>query len=184
MPDASINLLPPERARLIVRSYALRLSVVVFWFITALAIIASLLLVPAYILLVKSAGAKEAHVAAIESSPSSADEAQLSARLAALSADAAIVVALATQLSVSGIVRDALAVAHPGIVLSGVSYARTEGGERSVVRIMGTAATRSALRSYQLALEQAPFAFSAQLPVSAYAKDSAIPFAIEVALTP
>jgi hypothetical protein len=50
--------------------------------------------------------------------------------------------------------------------------------------VSGIAVTRGALRAYQLALQSAPFAVAANLPVSAYAKDTDIAFTITVTLTP
>lgn len=184
MRDDLINLLPPERQRTLSKEYFLRLGVVVIIFVTVLALAAALLLLPTYVLLAASARAKQAHLATIEASFFSTEGTALSVRLAALSASAATLAALARAPSGSAVIRTALAVPRPGIVLSDFSYTPAEGTARGMLVISGTALTRDALRGYQLALSSAPFAESAHLPVSAYAKDSNIGFAITITLRP
>ena len=77
-----------------------------------------------------------------------------------------------------------LVIPRPGIVLSGFDYEPSVGKSAGTLAVSGTATTRDALRNYQLALEGASFARSADLPVSAYAKDTDITFTITVTLTP
>jgi len=55
---------------------------------------------------------------------------------------------------------------------------------KKILSVSGTAANREALRTYQLALQGAPFTLTAALPVSAYAKDSDIAFTITITLSP
>lgn len=178
------NLLPPERRRTFRREYFLRLGVVAALLASALIIVAALLLLPAYVFLEKSFQTKEAHLASIESTLSSVSEKTLSDRLAALSADAAILTAIANAPSVSAIIRAVLATARPGVTLTYFSYTPAVSGSHGTLSISGTATTRDALRSYQLALQNAPFALAANLPVSAYARDTDITFTITVTLAP
>ncbi len=179
------NLLPHERRDALSRDYFLRLGVVVVLFATALTLMSMVLLLPTYVLLAKSAGVKKAHLVNIESVFSSADEAALSARLATLSSNAATLAAISDAPFVSAIIRAVLAISHPGITLSGFSYVpATEKSAGNALILSGFSATRGALRNYQLALQEAPFALSAVLPVSAYAKDSDIAFTITVTVAP
>lgn len=175
------NLLPLERQRLLARDYFFRLGVVGVILVNMLVLIAAILLFPTYLFLTKSMNAKETHLAALASGLSLADETALSARLAALANEATILSTLGDAPSVSAILRDTLNVMHPGITLSGFIYSPSA---ESTLTISGTAATRAALRNYQLALQSAPFARSAALPVSAYAKDTDIAFNIVVTLAP
>lgn len=179
------NLLPLERQRALTREYFLRLSIVGVVLLTLLALIAAALLLPTYVYLSKSMGAEEARLAAIESALSATNGASLSERLSALTKNAALLTALSDAPSASGIVRTALAVPRPGIKLSGLIYtpsaAKAAGG---TLAVSGIAATRDALRNYQLALQGSPFVLTAALPVSAYAKDSDITFAITITLAP
>jgi hypothetical protein len=82
-------------------------------------------------------------------------------------------------------IQKVLGIPRPGITLSGFSYtpAVSASALTSIV-ISGTSATRDALRSYQLALQNAPFARSVTLPVSAYASDKDLTFSITLTLAP
>lgn len=184
IPDHLTDLLPLERRRALARDYYVRLGVVALLFTTALAFASAILLVPTYVFLAKNSGAKEARLANIESSLSSFDDTALSARLSALTGDMDALAALARTPSASAIIRSALAVSHPGATLSGFEYVPAEKTRSGTFAISGIAATRDALRSYQLALERAPFARSATVPVSTYAKDSNIAFTVTVTLAP
>ncbi len=178
------NLLPASRQRAVLRNYFLRLGVVTAVLVAALLFAAAALLLPTYVYLSASEKAKQAHLASIESALSSADESALSSRLIALSNDAAVLTALQDAPSASATVRALLGILRPGVTLSSITYASPSGAARGTLAVSGIAATRDALRSYQLALQNAPFAANADLPVSAYAKDSDIPFTITVTLAP
>ena len=178
------NLLPPERRRALSRAFLLRVAVVAVVLVTFLTLAAAVLLIPTYVFLEGNASAKEVRLASMEASLSSSDEAALSARLSALSSNAAKISALATAPSASALIQKVLAASRPGITLSGFSYTPAAGKSPGTVVISGIAATRDALRNYQLTLQGAPFAQSATLPVSVYASDSDISFAITVTLTP
>lgn len=179
------NLLPSERKRTLRRSYFLRLGVIGIVLVNILVLAAALLLLPTFVLLTQSAAAKANRLATIESALSSADEQTLSVRLAALTKDAATLTALADVPSVSAVIRTVLAVPRPGIALSGLIYTpATDKNSSRMLVVSGTAATRDALRNYQIALQNAPVVISALLPVSAYAKESGITFTITITLKP
>ncbi len=176
------NLLPPERQRARSRDYFARLATVAALMLAALMLAAAALLLPSYVFLVKNESAEKNHLTSIESALSSSDEKKLSTRLSALSADASTLIALDHAPSISMVIREMLAVTRPGITLSGFSYTSATGKKSGTFIINGIAATRDALRSYQIALQSAPFSLSADVPVSAYAKDIDIAFAITVTL--
>jgi len=178
------NLLPQERQRTLRRDYFLRLGIVAALFLVVLSFISAVLLLPAYVFLTLSSRAKEEHLTGIESTLSSSDEAALSARLTALSNDAVVITALAGAPSAIATIREMLAVSRPGISLSGFVYSLSAGKNPGKLSISGSSATRDALRNYQLALQSAPFALSADLPISAYAKDTNIDFTIAVTFAP
>jgi hypothetical protein len=198
MYDDLTNLLPTERQRVLSLSYFTRLSVVAVLFVAALTFAAMVLLLPTYVFLTGSGNAKQVRLATIEASFSSAEEASLSARLAALSKNTAVLVALAHAPSATAIIRSLLALPRPGVVLTDFVYtpatekaavSSTKSGIKSVtvpgtLAVTGIARTREALRNYQLALQNASFARSAALPVSAYAQDSNIAFTITLSLAP
>lgn len=178
------NLLPAERRRALSRSFLLRVIVVIVALVTVLTLAAGVLLIPTYVYLEATAATKQAHLASMEASLSSSDETGLAARLAALSSNAATLTALSNAPSASVLIREILAVPRPGITLSSFAYTPAEGSSAGTIVVSGSSATRDALRNYQLALQGASFAQSAALPVSAYADDTDISFAITVTLTP
>lgn len=184
MHNTLTNLLPQERQRLLTREYLFRLGVVVATLCIILVLAAGLLLVPTYVFLTGNASAKEKHLLDIKSTLASADEVVLSARLAALSSDATTLLALASKQSPSSMLRAVLGVSRPGIALTGFIFTPAKDGTPTTLALSGIAATRDALRGYQLALQGAPFARSAELPVSAYAKDANIVFTITLTLAP
>lgn len=182
-PDLT-NLLPEDRSKLLRSTYFLRLSTVAVSVGALLVFIAALLLIPTYLFLSKEESTRADRLASIKQSLASADETALSARLNALSSDAETLSVLGQTPSGVSILQKLLAVSRPGVVLTSILY--TPAGEKTqgALTISGIAATRDALRSYQLALQGSSFAKSADLPVSAYAKDSDIPFAIKITLQP
>lgn len=176
------NLLPSVRRHKLVRDYYLRLGVIAIFLVILLIGAAALLLLPSYVFLVGTAQEKEGRLAHITSTLSSSDEAALSARLAALAKDAAALIALSKKPSASAAIRSILAVPRPGIALSSFMY--TPGTATNSLLVSGTASSRDALRSYQLALQGVPGAISATLPVSVYAKDADLAFTITVTIAP
>lgn len=178
------NLLPIERQRALGREYVIRVLVIAVVFANLLILATAVLLLPTYALLTDSARTKKEHLANIESTFASTNEAAISARLTALSDKAAILTTLAQSPSASRTVQSVLEVPRPGVTLSMFSYVpKSDDGTRAL-QISGVAKTRDALRSYQLALSGASFVQSANLPVSAYAKDSDIGFTIAITLAP
>lgn len=178
------NLLPPERQRAVARGYFLRFGVVIAWFVAALATAATVLLIPTYVFLITSVQAKQNYLNSVESGVSPSEVSSLSGRLASFSAEVGSLTALSKAPSASGLLRQALALPRPGITLSTFTYAPAASGKPATLIIAGTAATRDALRNYQLAVQNASFAQTASLPVSAYAKDSNIGFSITITLAP
>ncbi len=104
------NLLPQERQDALARDYLLRLSVVASVFLATLMVIAAMLLTPSYVLLARNASSDEMRLANIKTKLSASNEAELSARLAALTSDAATLTGLAKARSASVVMRDMLAV--------------------------------------------------------------------------
>ena len=184
MNDGPINLLPPERQRSLSRDYVLRVGVIAAVLVTTLFFVAGLLLIPTYVLLSQSASTKKSHLANIESALSSANEKALSAQLTRLSRDATMLLALGKNQSPTTVVRKTLVVSHPGVSLSDFSYSPATEKIPGTLAIVGTAVSRDALRKYQLALQKVDFVAAADLPVSAYAKDTDISFTITVTLAP
>ena len=184
MDNSLTNLLPFGRRRALSRNFMLRIVVVVVVLVTTLTVIAGVLLIPTYVLLQTNAQAKEARLASMDATLSSSDETSLAARLSALSSNAAKLTALSTTPSASVILQQVLSLPRPGITISNFSYTPAAKGSLTTVVLSGSSTTRDALRNYQLTLQGASFIKSATVPVSAYANDADITFAITVILTP
>lgn len=184
MNNGLTNLLPSARRALLKREYRFRFGVIAAMLMNLSLVAAAALLFPTYVFLLGSERAKQAHLASVKTSYFSVDERTLSARLTTLSDNAATLIDLAKKPSVSAIMRSALALPRPGITLSSFVYTPASGPNQGKLLVSGTAATRDALRGYQLTLQGAPFVSAADLPVSAYAKDTNIAFSITITLTP
>ncbi len=178
------NLLPDERIALLRRAYFLRLGVVALVAASVLSASAALLLAPTYQYLSSTLASKNAQLASVTASLSSTDGAALSARLAALSSDTQALAALANAPDAALAVRTALLVPRPGITLAALSYTPPSAKGPGTLSLSGTALTRDALRSYQVALQGSAFATAADLPVSVYAQSTNIAFSILITLAP
>lgn len=177
------NLLPIERQSALAREYVLRVGVVAMVLLTILVFMAAALLVPAYVYLTKAANLKQVRLTAISASLSSSDGAALSARLATLTSNATTLSTLVKSTTASSVIRQILTVPHTGVLLSGLSYSASTKTPLTIT-LTGVATTRDTLRSYQLALQSAPFIRSAIVPVSVFAQDINIGFTMSVTLSP
>lgn len=170
------NLLPDERIRAFRRSYFFRLASCAALTVALLAIIHAALLLPSYLYLHDEVTLAQAHLDEIAANLASSGEGEMQARLARLEGDASRLVALSSAPSATAAISAVLSIPRSGISISGFTFHTPSPGGR--LAITGTAATRESLRQYALALSKLPFAKSAELPLSAYAKESDIPFTI------
>ena len=178
------NLLPEERVRRLRRDYFVRLALVVEVLGILLVVSMAIVLTPTYRFLQKQVHTKQEQLTALEARLATSDEVRLEARLKALSANAALLALLGSAPTRSEVIESLLALPSPGITLSGFSFSAGKGTTQGTLAITGTANTRDRLRAYQLTLLEAPFVQSADLPISAYAKDTAIDFTITIVLAP
>lgn len=178
--DLLTNLLPSERRETLRRSYYLRLGVVVTMFIIGLTAAAAVLLAPTYVFLLQSKSAKEARLAQANAALAASNSSGLAAQLSALSVQTATLAALAQAPSAVQLISGLLTLPRPGITLSSFVYAPATIRTGATITLSGVAATRNTLRAYQLELQNAPSVAGADLPVSAYAKDTNIDFTITV----
>ena len=178
------NLLPRERIHAFRRDYFFRLGVVAGVLCTALIVVHGLLLLPSYMYLNDSVSLDRAHLAELTANIASSGEGEMQARLARVKTDADHLLVLSSSPSATTVIRAILAVPHTGIRLTGYTFHTPSPGGR--LTVMGVASTRESLRQYHLALSSLTFAKSAELPLSAYAKESDIPFTITLTgpLTP
>ena len=173
-----INLLPPEKKRAFRRGYFLRLATVAVLLIAALVIVHAVLLLPSSIYLSVVREARERELAAIAESAASETSAT-SIRLAKLKEDAVYLTRLGEAPAASAAVQSVLLVPRQGIRITSITFAPSTGNAADgVMTVSGIASTREALRSYNLALSNAPFVSKAELPISSYAAEADIQFTI------
>lgn len=172
------NLLPRAKSRALRREYFVRLVTVAFGLATLLVIIHGVLLLPAYLYTHTQVAREQAELDRIAASASSAQERAVNAQINAVQADISYLGRLSTLPTASGAIRAVLTVPHPGITLSGFTYTAPTNTAEAQMTVTGTASTRDALRSYVSSFSQLSYISKADLPISAYAKDIAIPFTI------
>lgn len=173
------NLLPRERVALLTRNYFFRLSTVGVLMLAAIVLINLIMLIPSYLFLESDIAAAKQNLAALDTSLIASRGTEVGARLDRVEVDAAYLARLEKQTTAAAALRGVLAEPHPSIAITGISFtaAATQGDDGKMI-VSGTAATRDALRRYSVALSSLPFVEKADLPISAYAKDSDIPFSI------
>jgi hypothetical protein len=172
------NLLPRSAARALRREYFVRLTTVALALATLAIVIHGVLLFPAYLYAHKEVTRQQAELDQAAADESSNEERDTAARVKAVQGDIEYLGRLATYPTASGAVRAVIGVPHPGIALSGFTFAAAATGKGPEMTVSGTASTRDALRLYVESLGQLPYVSKADLPISAYAKESQIPFTI------
>lgn len=170
------NLLPADRLRALRQIYFLRLAVVSLVLGAGVIVVHGVLLMPSYLYLDSQVQERTATLATIEAQLERSEEKQVSARIASLTTDATYLARLAELPKASAAVSAITKLSRPGIQLTGFSFAPTEGG--ATMTASGVATTREALRAYERVLSEQTYISSVTLPISAYAKDSDIPFTI------
>jgi hypothetical protein len=128
--------------------------------------------------------AKKGDLVNIERTLSASDEKALLGQLKVLTDEAGALRSLKTVPSAVGAVTDVLSVPRAGVVLNSAVYSPAMGKMPRSVIVSGRATSRNSLQQYQTALRKLKGVSGVDLPVSAYAKDTEIPFAITVTLLP
>jgi hypothetical protein len=174
-----INLLGEDRVNALRRDYFLRLAAVAIFLLALLTIIHGIFLFPSYLSLSQKYLVKQTELAEANAKLEDTKQNEVTARLSALKGDATYLARLAKAPSASAVVRAVLLVPHTGIHVSTISYASaTKSTGTGKMMITGVAATREALRAFDLALSNLPFVANADLPISAYAQESNINFTV------
>ena len=179
MNSDTLNLLPLERQRLLVRRYRFRLAIVATFLGVLLVAIAGAMLFPGISYL---QGIETSSSSIGERAVTNSDPVQTEARVAALRSGLEALRASASARSATRLVEDMLSVSRPGVRLSMLSYTEAVGSAPSALVVSGIATTRETLHAYELALRAASFAAKVELPVSSYAKETMIPFTLTVTL--
>jgi hypothetical protein len=181
MSNLLTNLLPPERIAKMSREYLYRVITVAALAATLIVIANGALLLPSYLYIRGQAALANERLSALSAERAASGYDDLSSRIEALSNSVDELTSLAAVHTGSEAIRALLALPRTGIALSSFTYEPGEGGDGKMV-LSGTAATRESLRAFDASLSELAFVKSSDLPLSAYAKESDIPFTITLAL--
>jgi hypothetical protein len=177
------NLIPRSKTKRFRREYFTHLATVAFFMLTLLVGAQCLLLLPSYIYERQAVDSETTQLSTLSANLSTAQEKEVQTRLASLQAKGAFLGGFSTVPTASTALRAVLAVTRTGITLNGFTFTPPKAGALGVMQLSGTAATRETLRSYDAALSALPFVKTADLPISSYAKASAIPFTITLTMS-
>jgi hypothetical protein len=180
------NLIPLAQTKAFRRDYWIRLITVLVVLLLIIMLIEIVLLVPSYLYERGQVEAHQQELNKLSANSASAEEQQVQESLTNLKTEAAYLLSVDKIPEASTALRAVLAVPHPGITLSSFTFAPgTSAADRSL-QISGIADTREDLRSFDTALSALPYVTGADLPISVYAKENAIPFTIAItgSLTP
>lgn len=170
------NFLPPDRLRTLRTEYLVRLATLTLLICAMLGAVHALLLFPTYKFVIDERAAFAAHLAEFSRTTDEAGRAAFDARMQ--SAHQAAERLVATQApGASDVLRALLEIPRPGVSLTGFTMDTVSPTERRL-RITGIASTRESLRQYHQSLSSLPNVTKTDLPLSAYAKETDIPFTI------
>jgi hypothetical protein len=180
------NLLPSEHSRAFQREYFMHLITVSVIALGIVIVVHGLFLMPTYLSLTDELTSEKTQLAALDSNLQGSEQRDIGSRIEHLSTDSAYLTKLGTISTASSAIRSILLVEHDGITLTGISFTPPTDTAQGTMLLTGVATTRDTLRQYDLALSGLPSVSKADLPISAYAKDTLIPFTITLtgAFTP
>ena len=161
------------------RAYFMRLVTIALIVLTFAVILSGLLLLPSYLYVQGEVTRGREALALINTAQLSEAEESVRARGEKLASATANLARLSQAPQATAALRAVLDVSSTGIALTGFTYAAaTTADEKSRMDVSGIADSREALRNYVAALNALPSVDSAELPISAYARETNIPFTI------
>ena len=178
-----MNLLPDTRKQRLTRFYFVRVGVVCALMLAGVFFIHATLMVPTYLHFAQNAADSTVALSELTGRLADSKEQEIGSRMASLSERTSYLATATHGATASGALRAFVAMPHKGVHIT--SFAFIEGKEARLT-ITGVAASRETLRAYAGALATLPYVSGVDLPISAYAKESDIPFTVTVTgtLTP
>lgn len=173
-----INLLPQGRQRTLAREYLFRLGTVALALIAGVIVIHGVLLLPTYLYVGQEVNARQAELSSLVEASRAANQGEVGARIGALTITAQKLAELGARSTGSGALAQVLAVPRSGVTLNAFTFAPASADGEARMILSGTAANRDALRRYRETLAAQPSITKADLPISAYAKETDIEFTI------
>lgn len=171
------NLLPQERAHALRQLYFLRLTVVALLVLSGVAVVHGVLLLPSYLYLQSQVAERESSLERLTTTLAGSEEQEIGMRVAALAADSAHLARLSSVPKASAAVSAIIKLPRSGIRLTGFSFAPKDEADATMT-VSGIASTRENLRRFEQLLAAEAYVTKADLPISAYAKESDIAFTI------
>jgi len=172
------NLLPSERRHTLARDYLLRLATLSLGALVLLIAVHGVLLLSAYAYVHEQQGVQEKRLTALSEQRADSGFNDLSARIALFTERATALQLVQKAPTASEALRAVGEVSRRGITLSSFAFTAGQKGTPGRMTVAGTASTRESLRSFDAALGALPSVKTTDLPLSSYAKESAIPFSI------
>ena len=176
-----LNILPIEEKKKALIEYRLRLSVVSFFGISALAVASSVLFAPAYILAVSKHNSSEAQLAELKKKYGGAEqEKELGAQIREINTKILLLLSGDTseRHTPSQAVASILSLKGNEIKISAFTYEAMASQERVV--LTGTASDRDNLANFVEILKKDPTFTSVTMPISSYVKSENIDFSIVI----
>ena len=177
MNEELTNLLPSDRKKQLQKEYTKRLVTISVWAVSFLLITFTILQLPLLVFEIQDKQSNERELALLSAQLSNSGNTEASARLKVLNENLSYLSRLSTTTTGSEIVTSVTNAPHAGIHITGVSYSTPTKGVGGRVVLIGVATTRQTLQAYTDTLENL-LRISVDLPISAYAKESDIPFSI------
>lgn len=160
------------------RDYFFRLGTVIALALVVLLLIHGILLAPAYFNLREAKANEQSRLNSLNERLASSGDQEIIGRLAGLDQETIRLSGLGETPSATAAIRQVLALPRSGVTLSGFSFTPPSGKVQGQLRITGVATSRASLRAYQNTLATVPTVSAVDLPISAYAKESDIPFVV------
>ncbi len=170
------NLIPRDRRKAVDSLYTIRLWSIGILFASFLVLSAVLLRIPLFIYQYQQVQTQKHELESLTSRLQESQGQSVTSRFKTLNENIAYMSRLATSSSATAATAAILSVPHQGIILTGLSYSPSTKGTDGKMTLTGTAATRSSLHQYVDALSGQPYVKNVDLPISAYAKETNIPF--------
>jgi len=181
-----MNLLPEMRKDALARMYQLRLAVVGVLVLSGVLLVHAIGMLPSFLYIEQLQRVYEADLSGIGEKLAGLEEKAIRLRVTTLESRAKELQKTAEEGTASNVLRAVTALPHPGIQIDHLSFTRGKGDQTPSMTIAGMATSRETLRAYSATLSLLPYVEKADLPISAFAKETDIPFSITLTgpLTP
>lgn len=175
-----INLLPPAGKKQIVQLYWLRVAVVYFFLVTAVALITVALILPTYFFVGFQTHSLSSYISESGIAPDALQE--IEDAIAEANTLGALLIDTPTFVTTAEIITVIEDIARDQVSITSVTVERDEIGKVTNIEVTGTAPSRAMLVEYRDAITAHAYFAEVNLPISNLAKDQNVPFLLE--LTP